>query len=184
MVKVGDNIVTTNLSEKLSSIIVFGKFCNNIIFQNLDEKIYVVKTPIKKITEGNETSEQNQLRIQEAVLYIKNAIAKDGKTVYNVTIADFRNAPLIDEIDVSKFTGHSSSYIQIRAINDFMVKDVIVSIQNSDGTELESGFAVQQSGDIWWRYTATTSNKSLVDGRIIVRISDIPNSLTLQRKDK
>lgn len=185
MAKVGDNIVTTGLS---------GKLGNLIVFRNRGGKTYVAKAPKKKQTEWSEAQEQHRLKFQEAVLYAKNAIAdeatkevyqasaEEGKSAYNVAVADFLNAPNINEIDVSKYTGQPNSYIQVRAVDDFMVKEVTVTIQNSDGTVVESGVAVQQAGGIWWRYTATTTNASLAGDKIIIRVSDIPGNLTEQEK--
>ena len=134
------------------------------------------------------------MKFQEAVLYAKNAIAdeatkeayqasaEEGETAYNVAVADFLNAPLINEIDVSHYTGQPGSYIQVRAVDDFEVKEVTVTIQNSDATEVESGAAVLQEGSIWWRYTATVTNESLAGDKIIARVSDIPGNLTKQEK--
>lgn len=185
MAKVGDNIVTTGFS---------GKLGNLIVFRNRAGKTYVAKAPKKKQSEWSEAQEQHRLRFQEAVLYAKSAIAnpatkeayqaaaEEGESAYNVAVADFLNAPYINEIDVSKYTGQPSSYIQVRAVDDFKVKEVTVTIQNSDGTAVESGVAVQQEGGIWWRYTATTSNASLAGDKIIVRVSDIPGNLTKEEK--
>lgn len=186
MAKVGDNIVTTGLS---------GKLGNLIVFRNRAGKTIVSKAPKKKQTEWSEAQEKHRLRFQEAVLYAKNAIAnpttkeayqaaaKDGETAYNVAVADFLNAPYINEIDVSKYNGQPGSYIQVRAVDDFKVAEVSVIILNDDGTEVEQGLAVQQTGNIWWRYTTTATNESLAGDKIIIRVSDIPGNLTEQEKE-
>lgn len=90
--------------------------------------------------------------------------------------------PHINEIDLSHYTGQPDSYIQVRAVDDFEVKEVTVTIQNSDGTEVESGAAVLQEGSIWWRYTATATNESLEGDKITVRVSDIPGNLSEQEE--
>ena len=186
MAKVGDNIVTTGLS---------GKLGNLIVFRNRGGQTYVAKAPKKKVTEWSEAQEQHRVKFQEAVLYAKNAIAneatkaaykasaKENESAYNVAVADFLNAPGINEIDLSHYTGQPDSYIQVRAVDDFEVKEVTVAIQNSDGTAVESGSAILQPGSIWWRYTATTSNESLEGDKIIVRVSDIPGNLTEKEKE-
>jgi len=184
--KVGDNIVTTGLS---------GKLGNLIVFRNRAGKTYVAKAPKKKITDWSEAQEKHRLRFQEAVLYAKNATslettkeaykasAKDGQTAYNVAVADFLNAPLINEIDVSKYNGQPGSYIQVRAIDDFKVVEVSVTIINGDGTEVESGMAMLQQGSIWWRYTATATNELLEGDKIIIRVSDTPGNLTERERE-
>ncbi len=185
MAKVGDNIVTTGLS---------GKLGNLIVFRNRGGKTIVAKAPKKKVTEWSEAQEQQRLKFQEAVLYAKNAIANEAtkkaykasaeedETAYNVAVADFLNAPHIDEIDVSHYTGQPDSYIQVLAVDDFEVKEVTVTIQNADGTEVENGSAILQEGSIWWRYTATATNDSLDGDKIIIRVSDIPGNLMEQEK--
>lgn len=90
----------------------------------------------------------------------------------------FSECPRIDEIDVSHYTGQPSSYIQVRAVDDFTVAEVTVTIQIADGTEVESGAALLQPGTTWWRYTATTVNESLEGDKIIVWVSDTPGNLS------
>ncbi|MFT3738135.1 MAG: hypothetical protein QM786_05215 [Breznakibacter sp.] len=181
MAKVGDNIVTTGLR---------GKLGNLIVFRNYGGKTIVSMAPKRKKTQRTETQEKYLQRFKEAVLYAQNAIAdkvtkdayqnsaQEGRSAYNVAVADFLNAPRINEIDVSHYNGRPGSYLQIHAIDDFMVKDVSVTIRNADGTEIENGMAIQQPGAIWWRYTATTVNPSLNGSIIIVRVSDLPGNLT------
>ena len=84
----------------------------------------MAKAPKKKVTEWSEAQEQHRLKFQEAVLYAKNAIAdettkeaykdsaEENETAYNVAVSDFLNAPYINEIDVSHYTGQPGSYIQ------------------------------------------------------------------------
>ena len=186
MAKVGDNIVTTGLSGKLGDLIVF---------RIRDGKTIVSKAPKKGTTEVSEAQGQQRLKFQEAVLYAKSAIAdeaqkekykasaENGQNAYNVAVADFLSAPHISEIDVSNYTGQPDSYIRVRAVDDFEVKEVSVSIRNADGTELEGGPAILQDGNIWWRYTATTVNESPEGNKIIVRVTDVPGNLTEQEKE-
>ena len=68
-------------------------------------------------------------------------------------------------------------------MGDFEVKEVTVTIQNSDGSEVKSGTAVLQEGSIWWRYTATAANESLEGDKIIIQVSDIPGNLTEQERE-
>ena len=183
MAKVGDNIVTTGLS---------GKLGNLLVFRNVGGKTVVSSAPKKKQSAPSEAQEKHRLKFQEAILYARSsmadnnvkdgykAAAQEGESAFNVAVADFFNAPSIHEIDVSNYTGQPGSYIQIRAIDDFSVKEVSVTIQNADGSEVEHGMAVQQPGAIWWRYTAVQTNQSLTGDRIVVRVSDLPGNLTQQ----
>ncbi|WP_321516792.1 hypothetical protein [Marinifilum fragile] len=186
MAKVGDNIITTGLS---------GKLGNLIVFRSRGGKTYVSKAPKRQDSEWTEAQRAHRMKFQEAVLYAKSAMANEemkeayqasadeNKSAYNVAVADFFNAPYINEIDVSNYTGQPDSYIQIRAVDDFEVKEVTVNIQNADGTVVESGAAVLQKGSIWWRYTATATNESLEGDKIIIRVSDTPGNLTEQERE-
>jgi len=180
MAKVGNNIVVTGLSGKLGDLIVF---------RNRGGTTVVAQAPQKKERELSEAQEQHQLRFQEAILYGKASIAdpekkaaykasaEEGQSAYNIAVADFLNAPHIEEIDVSHYTGQPESYIQVRAVDDFKVAEVTVNILNSDGSEAEHGAAALQTGSTWWRYTVTTANESLQGDKIIVRVSDLPGNL-------
>jgi hypothetical protein len=180
MAKVGNNIVVTGLSGKLGDLIVF---------RNRSGKTIVSQAPRKREQEPSEAQEQQQLCFQEAILYGKASItdpekkaaykasAGEGQSAYNVAVADFLNAPHIEEIDVSHYTGQPESYVQVRAVDDFKVAEVTVNIFNADGSEVEHGVATLQTGSTWWRYTVTTANESLQGDRIIVRVSDLPGNL-------
>jgi hypothetical protein len=186
MAKVGDNIVTTGLR---------GKLGNLIVFRNRGGKTIVAKAPGERNTEWSEAQKKHRLKFQEAVLYAKHAMAvpatkeayqasaEEDETAYNVAVADFLNAPHINEIDVSHYTGQPGSYIQVRAVDDFEVKEVTVSIQDSDGTVVENGAAVLQEGSSWWRYVATAANESLRGDKIIIRVSDVPGNLSEEEKE-
>lgn len=178
MAKVSDNIVTTGLS---------GMLGNQIVFRSRGGNTYVSKAP-KKPTERTEAQKAHNLKFQEAVLYAKNAIsdeitkelyqasATDEKTAYNIAVADFFNAPQITDVDLANYNGQIGSYIQVRATDDFDVVAVSVTIQNADGSIVESGNAALQPGSSWWRYTATTTNESLEGDKITVRATDIPGN--------
>jgi hypothetical protein len=181
MAKVGNNIVTHGLSGKLGDLIVF---------RNRGGKTIVSKIPERKEEKWSEAQEQQHLRFQEAVIYAKNVIAddaakkaykasaKEGETAYNLAVADFLKAPHIDEIDISHYTGQPGSYIQVRAVDDFKVAEVSVTIFNADGSEVEHGNAELQPGSIWWKYTATGSNNTLQGDKIVVCVSDVPGNLS------
>ncbi len=185
MAKVGKNIVVTGFSGKLGDLIVF---------RNLGGKTIVSQAPGKRENEPSEAQEQHQLRFQEAILYGKASIAdaakkaayeaaaEEGQSAFNVAVADFLSAPQIDEIDVSHYTGQPDSYIQVRAVDDFEVAEVTVTILNADSSNVEQGAAELQSGNNW-RYTATSVNESLEGDKIIVRVSDLPGNLTEEEQE-
>jgi hypothetical protein len=90
-------------------------------------------------------------------------------------VADFFNAPVLDEVDLSAYNGGSEDPIIIRAHDDFKVERLTVRINDPDGVELESGEAVETppaSGR--WAYTTVEDLPQGSPVRIIVTVSDQP----------
>ena len=72
------------------------------------------------------------------------------------------------------------STIVVRAIDDFRVNSVKVTIKNAAGVPVEEGDAVQISG-LDWLYTATEVNNQFAGSRITATAVDLPNnSATLE----
>lgn len=185
MSKVGNNIVTQGLS---------GMLGNQLVFRMRGSQTYVAKAPVKKEHEKTEAQIQHQRRWQEAILYAKGAIATpevkeaykaaagENLTAYNVAVADFMNAPHIDEINISQYTGQPGSTILVRAVDDFNVAQVTVAIYNPDGSLVEQGNAVAEVGGALWKYTATATNTDLSGDKIVIRVSDVPGNLTEENR--
>ena len=107
-------------------------------------------------------------------LYEKAAKAK-GQPVFSLTVADFFNAPSVDEVDLSGYGGAAGDKIVIKASDDFEVLGVNVALTNGDGSPLESGAAIEtpvKSGR--WVYTATSAVTTGTTVRIAVIASDRP----------
>jgi hypothetical protein len=180
MVKIKKNIVTRGFSGKLEGI----------VFRVKAGKTYVASAPEKKSRELSQAQQEHKKTFQEAILYGKGAIAdpakkaqyqevaEEGQSAYNVAVADFLNAPSIDDIDVTKYTGLPGSTITVFAMDDFKVAEVQVAIYKSDGSLVESGNAIQQPELQKWLYTAKTSNGDVAGEKVVVRVSDMPGNLT------
>lgn len=113
----------------------------------------------------------------------EDAAAKKGKPVFSMVMADFLNAPSIDEVDVSEYTGAAGSSISIRTEDDFMIDKVAVSISDVDGAQLEAGdAALEPSGR--WVYAATSTVPAGTNVRISVTVTDRPGSAVIKNTDK
>lgn len=91
------------------------------------------------------------------MLYEK-AAHSSGKPLFSLTVADFFNAPAVDAVDLSAYSGATGNEIVIQAHDDFEVTSVNVSINDVNGEKIESGGAMEtpaKSGR--WVYTATTT---------------------------
>ena len=159
-----------------------------MIFRQLDGQTIVAKLP-KQRSKVSAKQQKQRDRFQEAVFYGKEAMAtpelaelyttaaKKGKRPYNVAVADFLNAPDIDEVDLSAYHGAAGDTIKVKASDDFAVKSVIIKIINASGETAEEGEAVHKLGNSWI-YTATSEVNDLAGTKIIVSVSDVPGNVT------
>lgn len=187
MAKSKNNIIIEGLSGKIGNL-VFRRRKN-------DGKIFVSVSPsLHRVGPTEEKKKMND-KFKRAVLYGKSVIANSeikalyaqrisgGQTAFNLAVADFLNAPVIEEIDVSNYTGKAGSVIRIKAIDNFKVASVSVRITDADGTQLEVGEAVMDKGDeLYWLYIAAEDNHLVVGSRVIVTASDMPRNETVQEK--
>jgi len=163
----------------------------NFVFRHrkADGKTFVQHLPGKR--SGTPTADQLavQEKFQRAVIYGKAQMgdpakktaykekAKPGESAYNVAVADYFNAPHIEDVDVSAYTGHPGSTITIKAVDDFAVIKVDVHIASSTGTLIEEGSAIVVVDDpLTWIYTATATNPSLTGDKITVTAWDNPGN--------
>jgi hypothetical protein len=181
MAKSQNNVITHGLS---------GKIADLLIFRQRDGQTIVSKVPQQKST-ASEKQVKHRKHFQQATIYAKIALStpgiqelyaveakkQKGMTAYNVAVADFFNAPDIETVDLSAYTGIIGDEIRIVASDDFAVKSVRVQISNADGSLVEEGYAVNNIGNLWI-YTATANNESLDGDRIAVSVSDMPGNIS------
>lgn len=180
-----NNIVTHGLSGKVGDLLVFSQ---------RNGKTIVSKAPKERTSELSDKQKAHKLRFQKAVLYAKGVLndplkkelyeAKAdnsiGMSTYNVAVADLLNAPDIEEINLSGYAGNPGDIIKITVTDDFGVVAVNLKIENSDGTIVEQGAAINNGAE--WIYTATTLNPDLTGDKITVTASDAPANLTEESK--
>ena len=176
-----NNVITHGLSGLVGDMIVFS---------TRNGKTIVSSKPKERTGEPTEGQKAHQAKFQQAILYAKAAInnpatmqaykdaSGNGVTPYNVAVGDFLQAPDIDTIDVSKYTGKVGDTITVLVTDNFMVKEVTVTILNADGTEVEKGNAVETGGILGWVYTAKAANASLDGDKIVVSASDVPGHIS------
>lgn len=171
-----------------------GKLGDQIVIRQLGGETILSQAPGRRDAEPTPSQIAQQQKFQQAVLYGRAQIAdpiakaeyeaKAGglKSAFNVAVADFCHSPDIDEIDVTAYQGAIGDTIRVRVTDDFKVEQVHVSIQNSDGSLVEEGDAVQQSNEIDWVYTATADNTSTEGDKIVIRATDKPGNLATEEQ--
>lgn len=99
MAKSNNNVITHGLSGKVGDIIVFSQ---------RGGKTIISKAPKKRTGEPSPKAKAQQEKFQQAVIYGKSIIndptkkeqySVEGKSAFNVAVADLLNAPKIQEIN-------------------------------------------------------------------------------------
>lgn len=98
----------------------------------------------------------------------------NGKSAFNLAVADFLKPPVITEMDISNYTGQAGEKIRVRASDNFRIREVRVTIYLQDNTVVESGVAAPQVNGLDYIYEITQVSNDITGGRIIAEATDLP----------
>ena len=112
------------------------------------------------------------------------AAAAKKVPVFSLIVADFLNPPVVDEIDLSNYSGKTGDIIKVRAHDEYKVTGVQVIIRDNNGTTLEQGAAALSDADGAWDYTATTSLTA--DEQVVIEVdaTDLPGHVGTKTTDQ
>ncbi len=177
---------------KLNPIVeeVSGKF-GNIVFRQTGDRTILTRRPDFSGLQPTDVQSAQRERFRQAVAYGKVVIADEasrkvyenaaqdkGLSVFALSVADFLNAPSIDQVDLSHYGGKTGDPITVTTHDDFEVVAVHVALTGADSAAIEEGEAVQQAGTLNWVYTATANVPANTSVRIDVTASDRPGTKT------
>ena len=142
-----------------------------LVFKRYGDRVVVSKKPDMSKVKPSAAQLAHRERFRQATVYGRVALADPatralyeaaaksrGKPVVSVAIGDFFNAPSVDGIDLSGYTGAVGDEIVIAASDDFAVWRVRVGLSDVDGAVIEEGEAVESPGDSGrWVYVATAA---------------------------
>jgi hypothetical protein len=186
MAKVKLNPIVEQLRGQVGQLVFRQSYGQQVVGRKADQSGHVPTAGQVEIRD----------RFREAALYGRVALAnpatkklyedaadKKGKPVFSMVMADFLNAPSIDEVDLSEYNGTPGSPITIRTEDDFMIDRVTVHISDVDGAQLEGGDASLEP-DGRWVYAATGTVSAGTNVRITVTATDRPGSTAVKDADK
>lgn len=174
-------------SVKLNPVLeqLHGKV-GDLVFKKYQDRTIIARKP-----EGKQPNTPAQQAVKEnfrlAALYGKTVMANPvekaayaaqakavGKPAFALMVADFLNAPVVDEIDLSAYNGKAGDIIKVRAHDDFQVAGVQVLVRDNNGNLLEQGAATLSATDGIWQYTATTN--LTVGQQVVIEVdaTDLP----------
>ena len=146
---------------------IHGKI-GDLVFKRYNDEVIVSPKPDLSGREPTPAQAAHRERFRLAVLYGNTVLADAGRRalyeptakekgipVFALTVGDFLNAPAVDEIDLSGYTGNVGETIRIRASDDFEVTGVEVGITGAGGAVLERGPATAVNGT--WEYSTTSA---------------------------
>jgi hypothetical protein len=190
-----ENMAKTKLNPILEQ--VHGKIGNLVFKQVLGETV-LSRSPDRSGLVATDAQNATRVRFRQATLYGKMVMADPttkaiyeeaatakGQPLFSLTIADFFNAPSIDEVDLSGYAGKVGDEIVIRAHDDFAVVSVTVAITNANGQAIEEGAATEtpsKSGR--WVYAAKQAVPTGTQVRVNVTAEDRPGHTDTQTVTK
>jgi hypothetical protein len=160
-----------------------------MLFKRWEQQEIVGKMPDRTgiVPTANQAAQQDKFRL--AAVYGKSAMADPvtkqlyadaadsrGVPVFALMVADFLNAPAVDEIDLSGYTGKAAEPIRVRASDDLEVTAVSVVIRAQSGEVLERGAAIKGADGLTWTYTTTTALQAGQAVSIEVTATDKPGN--------
>lgn len=170
-----------------------GKFGKKLVYRQRGDKTILARQPEKTWKPATARQQEIKESFYEGVLYAKSVIADPilkeiyqkkatrHKSAYNIAVSDFCKAPEIRKYDTSGYTGQSGDRIVIRAVDDFKVVDVSVTIKDCSGNVIESGAATESANGADWIYTATVTTASTAPAcKMVITASDMPGNVTKQ----
>jgi hypothetical protein len=188
MAKVKTNPIIEQLRGKIG----------DLVFKRYGDEVVVARKPDLVGREPTEAQAAVREQFRQAALYGKMVMADPatktiyeeaakakGQPVFSLTIADFFNAPSVDEVDLSGHAGRVGDTIAIRAHDDFAVTEVNVAVTKADGSAVEEGAAAEtppKSGH--WVYAATAAVPTGTAVRITVTATDRPGHAGVKEASK
>jgi len=169
----------------------------DLVFRRFQDQTVVARKPDQTNQPNSPAQQAVKDKFRLAAVYGKIVLAdaakaadyqararEKGTPVFALLIADFLNAPVVDEIDLSGYAGKAGDVIKVRAHDDFAITGVEISIRDTGGTVLEHGPATLSSDDGCWRYPATVNLAAGQQVAIDVTASDRPGHQTTRTQQK
>ena len=170
----------------------------DLVFKRYGDEVVVARKPDLEGLEPSEAQLAQRERFREAAFYGKMVMADPetkaiyeevarakGQPLFSLLVADFFNAPSVDVVDLSGYTGAAGDEIVIRARDDFDVVGVSVALTDADGNPIESGEATETPPDSGrWIYTATAAVTTGTTVRIAVTATDRPGGVAEAEEEK
>lgn len=173
---------------------ISGLLGEQLKVRKVNNQVVITNRPKKKAGPPTPDQEKVNSRFRQAIDYARwqmsipeekadyqSRVTEKIRSAHVVAMTDFLTAPVVEDISISQYKGVAGDIIRIVATDDFRVTKVLVSILAADGTELESGDAVQHPAK-YWVYATTVANPQMPGTVIKVIAFDKPGNETAAEK--
>lgn len=167
----------------------------NMVFKQVGRTTLFTAAPEFR-GESTEKQRAHRERFKRAVVYAKASLedpatktayaqsveGKDFMNAFTAAVADYMQAPKVDAIDSSGYSGMVGETIIAKVFDSFKVADVKITILQANNTVIETGVATQEVGGTDWKYVTTQANATLSGSIIKVEVTDKPGNTTTLEK--
>lgn len=136
----------------------------------------------QKLAESNLYWRQVQSSPEAKAVYVLEAKAR-RKRACDVARADFGNAPVVTDLDLTGYSGAPGGVIRIQAVDDFEVRNVTVRLLALDEILIEEGEATLDRNSGYWLYAVKTAVPPSTAIRVEVTGKDRPGNTDVKRVD-
>jgi hypothetical protein len=183
---------------KLNALVdgVSGKVGKNIVLRQRGGRTLLGTKPEASLIVSDKQKAQRQQfaqasRFAKGILlndeakkeYAELAKTDEFLTPYSAAVADFLNNPEITLVDITGYTGKAGDKIIARTGDDFKIISMKVSLQQADGSVIESGDAVSNGASrLEWGYTAIQNVAALTGLKVVITAQDRPGHIATSEK--
>lgn len=165
-----------------------GKLGDQIVLRQRNGQTILASKPRITNTEPSEAQALTRINFACAVRYAKQVLldavtaapyvakAGNGLTPFNLAVRDYLTVPIVRSIDATGYNGQPGDKIKVTAIDDFTVISVEVTIEQPDGTVIESGLCIPDQNGVDWHYTVTQANTIVSGQKIVAKVTDTPGN--------
>jgi glucose-6-phosphate 1-dehydrogenase len=174
MGKIKKNVITKGFS---------GSFGDDLVFRQVDDR-----TVFAQKSENNSEPTGRQLQVRNKFLeatnyasaavdnpqaledYQRMAELQKLKSAYVAAVTDYLTMPEIGGVFTNAYEGAAGNMINMTSKYPHKITGINVTILKPDGSELESGEAINKQ--LKWRYTTTMSNAQVQGSKLVLKAKD------------
>jgi hypothetical protein len=186
MSKILNNPIMKGASGMLGDVVVYRELRGKLVMANRPKRRQGVLTPAQELAKSRFLSAVRYANGQMADPVSKEyyqLLKANFPSAYAAAVADYLKAPVVKLIDTAKYGGAVADEILIKAVDNFKLTSVLVSIFGANGSLIEQGEPALLPNSIEdFVYKATVANQALAGTKILVTLRDRPGNITVQEK--